>query len=492
MKTALILYPNQLFPFEVLPKVDTVVMIEEPMFFGRDQQSQLQLHKQKIIMHRASMRRYVEEVLYPNNVDVDYVELDVFMSTGDILERVKKFEKTYVFDPVNELLTTRLLAARREQGEGISLEFLQSPNFYLSDQEVRQYFTETHAMPFAEFYQWQRERFNILIDETYKPVGGSWSFDDHAHEKVSKDQPLPTFGVYGDNKFVQDAIKYVEEHFPNNPGSTDFIWPTNHEEAKNWLHDFITDRLNLFGLHQNALNGQAVWLYHSAISMSLNTGLLSPKQVVAAVLAYDKKTPIGLPSLEGFIRQIVGWREFTRGEYITRGSVMKKSNPFKQQRRLTKAWYSGNLGIPPFDDIAKKVNARGYLHHNERLMIAANLMTLCEIHPDDVYKWCSELFVDAYDWAVIPNTYGIGQFAETAVPYISAASGIVQLSDYDRGYWSDIWDGLYWRFIEKNSELIKHNPKLRPMIQRLERLDPDHRRVISYRAEDFLAKFTIQ
>lgn len=492
MKTALILYPNQLFPFEVLPKVDAVVMVEEPLFFGRDQQSQLQMHKQKLILHRASMRRYAEEVLYPNKVDVDYVELDVFMSSGDVLERVKKFEKVFVFDPINEVLTTRLLAARRERGEEMQLEFLQSPNFFLTDQEVRQYFTEKHAMPFADFYQWQRERFNILIDENYKPVGGAWSFDDQVHEKMPKDQPLPSFGVFGDNKFVQDAIAYVEEHFPNNPGSTDFIWPTNHEEAGQWLHHFIKDRLGLFGLYQNALNGQAAWLYHSSISMSLNTGLLSPKQVVNAVLAHDQKEPVGLPSLEGFIRQILGWREFTRGEYVTRGTIMQKSNPFKQQRKLTKAWYSGNLGIPPFDDIAKKVNARGYLHHNERLMAAANLMTLCEIHPDEVYKWFSELFVDAYDWAVIPNTYGIGQFEETAVPYISAASGVLQLSDYERGYWSDIWDGLYWRFIEKNSDLIKNNPRLRPMIQRLDRLDPDHRRVISYRAEDFLAKFTLQ
>lgn len=492
MKSALILYPNQLFPFDMLPKVDTVVMVEEPLFFGVDQESPMRLHKQKLILHRASMRRYVKEVLYPNGSEVDYVELDVFMSSGDVLERVKKFDKVYVFDPIYEVLTNRLLAARRERGDGLELEFLQSPNFFLTDQEVRQYFADKHQRVFAEFYQWQRERFNILIDENYKPVGGAWSFDDQAPEKLPKGQALPSFGVYGDNTFVQDAIKHVEEHFPNNPGSTDFIWPTSHKEAEQWLDDFISQRLNLFGLYQNVLNGQAAWLYHSAISMSLNIGLLSPKQVVHAVLERDKKDPIGLPSLEGFIRQILGWREFTRGEYVTRGSQMQKSNPFKQQRKLTKAWYSGNIGILPFDDIAKKAMARGYLHHNERLMIAANLMTLCEIHPAEIYKWCSELFIDAYDWAVIPNTYGIGEFAETAVPYISAASGVLSLSDYERGQWSDIWDGLYWRFIEKNSELIKHNPRLRPMIQRLNRLDPDHRRVISYRAEDFLSKFTLQ
>ena len=125
-------------------------------------------------------------------------------------------------------------------------------------------------------------------------------------------------------------------------------------------------------------------------------------------------------------------------------------------------------------------------------MIAANLMTLCEISPEEIYRWFTELFVDAYDWAVIPNTYGIGQFAETVKPYISASTGILQVSHYERGYWSDIWDGLYWRFIEKNRDTIRHNPRLRPMVQRLDRLEPDHRRIISYRAEDFLANFTVQ
>lgn len=496
MKTALILYPNQLFPHDLLPQVDAVILVEEPLYFGVDQAQPLRLHKQKLILHRASMRRYAEEVLWPAGLDVDYVDLDVFMKSGDVLDRVRKFEKVYIFDPINEVLTSRLLTARRERGEGAELEFLQSPNFYLKDQEVRQYFGDKHEQPFEDFYQWQRERFNILIDENYKPVGGQWSFDDQERKKLPKGQELPSFAVYGDNKYVQDAIDYVNEHFPNNPGSTDFIWPTSHAEAVKWLDDFIAHRLDLYGPFQDALDGSAAWLFHSAISSSLNIGLLSPQQVVSAVLRRDAEEPVGLPSLEGFIRQVLGWREFVRGEYVVRGNVLRKSNVFKQQRKLAPAWFSGDLGIPPFDDIAKKVQAHAYAHHNERLLVAGNLMLLCEIHPDDVYKWFSELFIDASDWSVIPNVYGMSQFADgqglAAKPFVSASNVIVQLGNYERGLWSDIWDGLYWRFIEKNSDTIKHNPRLRPMVQRLARLDPDHRRVISYRAEDFLSKFTIQ
>lgn len=495
MKTALILYPHQLYPKNVLPQVDTVVMVEEPLYFGVDAQFPMKLHKQKLILHRASMRRYVDEVLFPAGLDVDYVQLDVFMTSGDVLDRVRKFEKVYIFDPVDDVLSKRLLAARRERAEGPSIEFLQSPNFYLKDQEVRQYFGDNHDQLFSDFYQWQRERFNVLIDENYKPVGGQWSFEEDGHKKLPKDHQLPSFGVFGSNSYVTDAVAYVNEHFPNNPGSTDFIWPTNHKEAAAWLADFMENRLDLFGMYQDSIDGKAAWLYHSALSSSLNIGLLSPQQVVEAAINRDKTSAVGLPSLEGFVRQILGWREFVRGGYVVQGSKMRSSNIFKHQRKLTAAWYNGTLGIPPFDDVAKKASDHAYAHHVERLMIVGNLMLISEIHPDEVNKWFGELFIDAYDWVVTPNVYGLSQFADggsiATKPYISASNYIVRLSNYERGYWSDVWDGLYWRFIDKNSALIKNNPRLRPMIQRLERLDADHRRIINYRAEDFLNKFTV-
>jgi len=450
------------------------------------------MHKQKLILHRASMRRYTEEVLWPLGVEVDYVELDVFMSSGDVLDRAVKFEKIYIFDPVNEVLTNRLLAARRQRSEVSNIEFLQSPNFYLKDLEAREYFAKQHQEIFADFYKWQRERFNILIDENYKPVGGEWDYDASSHEKLPSDTQLPSFGVYGDNKHVEEAVAYVNKHFPNNPGSTDFIWPTNHAEAKKWLQDFITSRLGPYGKYQDALDGSAAWLYHSAISSSLNSGLLMPKEVVAAVLEHNTKNEVDLVSLEGFIRRVIGWREFMRGVYIVQGSVLKKRNLFKQHRKLTSSWYSGSLGVPPFDDVVKKILSHGYAHQNERLMVAANFMQLCEISPEDINKWFSELFVDAYDWVVTPNTYGLGQYTDSYHPIVTASEYIIQNGAYQRGEWSDIWDGLFWRFIEKNEHIIKNDPKLKPMLSRLQKLDPDHRRIIGYRAEDFLNKYTIQ
>lgn len=494
MKSALILYPHQLYDIAFLPQVDTVVMVEEPLYFGVDQEFPLRVHKQKLILLRASMRRYAEEVLWPRKINVDYIELDVFMKSGDVLTRLKKFDRLFAFDPVDEVLTRRILAARREHPDLPAVEFLPTPNFYLKEHEVRQYFAGKHRQPFTEFYQWQRERFNVLIGPDYKPVGGKWSYEAEARTKLPKDQPLPTFGVFGDNPWVKDSIEYVDRHFPNNPGSTDFIWPTNHAEAQKWLQDFVAHRLDNFAPYQDALDKDVAWGYHSALASSINIGLLTPQEVIEAALVRHEKAPVPLASLEAFIRQVLGWREFIRGQYVMGGTQMRTANVFGHKRRLSDAWYDGTLGIPPFDDLIKKITQHAYAHQAERLMVAGNLMVLCEIDPSDICKWFSELFVDASDWATVPSVFGISQFssggAATARPYISGSNAILQMSHYERGVWCDVWDGLFWRFIEKHKDRLRSDPRMRVMVQRLGHLDADRRRIISYRAEDFLARVT--
>lgn len=494
MKSALLIYPHQLYPADQLPEVDTIYMIEEPLYFGVDQAYPLQLHKQKLILHRASMRRYVEEVLWPTGVKVEYIELDPLLQTSDIFHRLRNFEQLYIFDPVDDILLKRILRARREAAEKSNLEILQSPNFYLSDQEARQYMDEKEQHTFADFYQWQRERNNILINAHYKPVGGKWSFDHENRKRLPKDHTLPSFEAFGDNQHVKAATDWVQKYFPNNPGGIDFIWPTNHQEAHAWLEDFITHRLDTFGPYEDAIDGSSPWLYHSVLSVSLNIGLLSPQQVVNAALSRHEQKPVPMASLEGFIRQVLGWREYVRGQYVSRGVSLRSGNTFDNNRQLTPAWYDGTLGIPPFDDVVAKLQHHGYAHHIERLMIAGNLMLLSEIHPHQVYRWFSELCIDAYDWVMVPNIYGMSQFADggsmTTKPYISSSNYIFTMSHYERGDWADIWDGLYWRFIDKHQERLGSNPRMRMMVAQLNKLDPDRRRIIQYRAEDFLKDYT--
>lgn len=494
MKSALILYPNQLFPAEQLPDVHTVILVEEQLFFGMDQQRPQRLHKQKLILHFASMRRYVEEVLWPAGYEVEYVELDVFMATGDILDKAKKFEHLYIFEPTDEVMAHRLLKARRERDHLPTMEFLPNPNFYLKDYDVRQYFNERHKHQFEDFYQWQRERFDILIGDDYKPVGGKWLLDAEKSKKFSKDQAPPNFAVYGGNKFVEDAVERVETHFPDNPGNTNFIWPTNHHEADAWLQEFVSHRLDGFSDHMDTIDAQAPWLHHSALSAGLNIGLLSPQQVVSAAINRHQKHPVDLLSLEFFVRQVLGWREFMRGVFLVSSDTLRKNNGFSHQRRMTEDWYDGSTGILPFDDMIKKLKVHAYAHQAERSKIAANLMILCEIHPDDMYKWFNEMFIDSYEWVLTPNLYAVNNFTNGASwasrPHISSSNTILQLSNYERSEWSDIWDGLFWRFIEKHRSALSKHSSLRMMVQRLDRLDPDRKRIIGYRADDFLNRFT--
>lgn len=490
-KTSLLLFPHQLYEVQYLPNVDTVFVLEDALSFGLDQEYRWRLHKQKLIYLRASMRRYVEEVLWPTGVKVEYIELDPLLTLSDVLGKVKSDEQLMIFDPSNEILTRRLLQARRDLGDKApAIEFLPSPNFYLKEQEIRQYFTQRHSHPFSEFYQWQRERFNILIED-YKPIGGDWMIT----EKVpASKQALPSFAAFGDNKWVEDATKYVNKHFADNPGSTDCIWPTSHAEAAKWLHDFVQHRLDYFAVDNNSISSEAPWLYHSALSTSLNIGLLSPQQAVDAALARHKAQPVPLPSLELFIRRILGQREFMRGISVVGGPELRQANPLKAGRRLTSAWYTGNTGIPIFDDAVHKALARGYLHNSERLQVVATLMTLCEISPSDIYQWFNELCLDSQDWSLLPHVYALGQFADDTTleggPYISTSKMLIDQSDYTRGEWANVWDGLYWQFIERHQAVLKIKPGMRSIVQRLHRLDPDQKRIMYYRADDFLRTHT--
>jgi len=493
MKSALLLYPHQLYRVEDLPKVDTIVLIEESLYFGMDQEFPRRLHKQKLVLHRASMRRYVEEVLWPADFKVEYIDLDVFMNSGDVLERVTKAEQLFVIDPTDDVLTKRLLAARRERSDLPNITFLANPNFYLKEQEVREYFTAHKKPEFADFYQWQRERFNVLIDENYKPVGGKWSYDTQHHRKLAEDAVLPSFGVFGDNKYVHDAVKWVNEHFPDNPGSTDFIWPTNHQEARSWLDDFVTNRLDDFAIYLNTVEPRIPWLFHSLLASSLNTGLLRPQEIVQAALDRHASNPVDLESLEVFIRQTLGWREYTRGQYVHSAQALRTQNMFNHHRKLTSAWYDATTGIPPLDDLIRKLLTHGYAHAGEQRLVAANLMLLCEIQPDHIYRWFGELCLDSFDWTLVPNVYGMQLFGTQAgdgVLAVAPSEALFEVSNYQRDDWADVWDGLYWRFVEKHQETFKNDKNLRVLVHRLTKLDPDFRRIISYRAEDFLNQHT--
>jgi deoxyribodipyrimidine photolyase-related protein len=224
-------------------------------------------------------------------------------------------------------------------------------------------------------------------------------------------------------------------------------------------------------------------------------GLLNPDEVVQQALVIAKKLKTPIHSLEGFIRQIIGWREFLYGIDSIYGEKQKEMNFFNHQGQLAKSWYEGTTGIPPLDDAIKKVQKMAYLHHIERLMIVSNLMLLAEVHPQEVYRWFMEMHLDSYEWVMGPNVYGMGQMSDGGIfatkPYISGSNYILKMSDYSKGDWCEIWDGLYWSFIEKHKAFFLKNPRLSMMVKLLEKMPEARKKHLFKLAREFKEKNTV-
>ena len=226
----------------------------------------------------------------------------------------------------------------------------------------------------------------------------------------------------------------------------------------------MAERFEHFGAFEDAIEQGERWLWHSVLTPMLNIGLLTPQQILDRTLDFTTTRDIPLNSLEGFIRQVIGWREFMRATYEDLGVAMRTGNHWQHERPMPAAFYRGTTGILPIDDTIERVLATGYCHHIERLMVLGGFMFLCEISPDDIYRWFMEMFVDSYDWVMVPNVYAMSQHADggriTTKPYFSGSAYIKKMSHYGPAPWSDIWDGLYWRWIFNHADELEQESAL--------------------------------
>ena len=224
----------------------------------------------------------------------------------------------------------------------------------------------------------------------------------------------------------------------------------------------------------------------------MNVGLILPDEILERTLSFAEEENIPINSTEGFVRQIIGWREFIRGMYECKGSYSRTQNFWNFDRKIPACFYDGTTGIEPIDQTIKKILETGYCHHIERLMVLGNFMLLCEIDPDEVYRWFMELFIDAYDWVMVPNVYGMSQFADGGTfatkPYIAGSNYIKKMSNYPKGNWEATWDGLFWRFMMEQEEFFSSNPRLSMLVANLKRMSDDKKKEHLENAETFLRK----
>lgn len=476
-----LIYPHQLFAnHPAIAKGRAVWLIEDPLFFGNDAHWPALMHKQKLMLHRASMKAYAAE-LEQDGHGVQYIEA---------FEKPVLPSKTKVIhlaDPADDVLMRRL--TRFAGKHGAELMVHDSPNF-LSPASFLENHIASKKKPFmAKFYEAQRKRMNLLIEEDGSPTGGKWSFDTENRAKLPKHHVPPMEPRVSGNAFTKEAADYVSKHFPNHPGSLKhFRWPVTRKDAEVWLDRFIEERIEHFGLYEDAISTGHAYLYHSAITPMLNIGLLDPRDVIGRVMA--KAGSIPMNSLEGFIRQIIGWREFMHGIYRHRGTEIRNGNYWNFDRPLPRSFYDGTTGIPPVDRVIRQLLEDGYCHHIERLMVLGNFMLLCRIKPDDIYRWFMEMFVDSYDWVMVPNVFGMSQFADggtfTTKPYLSGSNYILKMSDERKGPWCEIWDGLFWTFIGDHLPFFLKNPRLSMMARSWEKQSPEKQAAHRKAADGFL------
>jgi len=470
MRRVAVIFPSQLFVASpVLSEARDVFLIEHPRFF-RD----FRFHKKKLVLHRASMKAYAGQ-LAKQGCPVHYVDVGQFGDAGGLsgILRSCRAEDLYVVDPCDTVLQQALRTLAKELACG--LHILESPQFMSTPADCEACFKSRRHFSMARFYRAQRKRLAILMDDD-KPVGGKWSFDAQNRRPLPKNVATPRPPRVSVSEYVREARQYVQTHFSDNPGSVEgFFYPVTHQEARRWLKRFLLRRLAQFGPYEDAISTNRPFLFHSLLSPLLNVGLLTPADVIVRTLKFSESHEVPLNSLEGFVRQIIGWREFVRAVYLLAGHEQRSSNFWKCGNTLPRSFYTARTAMEPVDAVIRRVLDNAFAHHIERLMILGNFMLLCEIHPDEVYRWFMEFFIDAYDWVMVPNVYGMSQYADggrvTTKPYVSSSTYVRKMSDFPLGAWCDVWDALFWRFIHKHRKVLADNPRMRLMTRQLDRMD---------------------
>jgi deoxyribodipyrimidine photolyase-related protein len=488
MKSIFLIFPHQLFAnLDALKTADEVYLVEEFLFFN-----QYKFHKQKLVFHRASMK-YYENYLQSNGLKVFYIEASEPRS--DIRQLITQLategiSEIIYYEVCDNWLEKRISGTCRQ----LNIKIKQKHNllFINTLAEVEEYFSNKKKYFQTDFYIQQRKKLNILIDKNNKPIGEKWSFDVENRLKYPKEKRPPQVEFPPLNPFYEEAIEYVKVNYSANYGyiSTTFIYPTTHQESQEWLEQFLTQRFADFGAYEDAIVAEENILHHSVLTPMLNVGLITPQEIIDSTINFAQQNNLALNTLEGFIRQIIGWREFIRGVYLIQGTQERTTNFWQFSKKIPPSFYNGTTGIAPIDQTIKKVLETGYCHHIERLMILGNFMLLCEFDPNEVYQWFMELFIDAYDWVMVPNVYGMSQFADGGLmatkPYISGSSYVLKMSNYPKGQWCEIWDALFWNFMHKQRKFFLTNPRLGMLIKTYDKMSAEKKENIAQKAVQYL------
>ncbi len=444
-------------------------------------------HKQKLTFIFSAMRHFAKE-LGLLGWNVKYLKLDDPSNSGDLSLEIERTvqtvsaERVILTEPGNWRLREALLGHFKKIG--LSHEFLEDDRFLCSHKEFEAWAQNRKQLRMEHFYRRMRQKSGLLMSGD-EPIGGKWNFDAENRKTLANCEGLPTPMKFTTGPVTKDVMALVRQNFPKNFGALEtFNFAVTAKQAAAALDNFIENALPYFGDYQDAMLRDSRYVYHSVLSHYINVGLLDPLAVCRRVEAafHDGLAPLN--AVEGFIRQIIGWREFVRGIYWHFMPNYLDMNYFHHKRALPKFYWTADTEMACLRSSVEQTRDSAYAHHIQRLMLTGNFAMLAGIDPHQVHEWYLAVYADAFEWVEAPNTLGMSQFADgglmSSKPYAASGNYIKRMSDYCGGCRYSVakksgpdacpFNYLYWDFLSRNRDKMEQNVRLRPVYRTWDRI----------------------
>lgn len=507
----LVLFGDQLsvrYPeaFGLDPDRDAVLLVE-----AREESVHVPSHRQRTVLFLSAMRHFALELRGAGR-RVHYVRLDDPASSGGLEGEIERSARELGADRLlfvrpGEWRVLRMVESLRSRLSA-SVEVAEDGHFLWTPQQFSEWAEGRRTLVMEHFYRRTRRELGVLVTPDGKPEGGEWNYDRENRRPVGPDTPArrPPLRFPADH-LTREVTRLVARHLPDAPGESDeFAWPVTRAEALEALADFVRHRLPDFGTWQDAMLADEPWLFHSLLSPALNLKLLDPRECVDAAVAAYRAGRAPLNSVEGFVRQVIGWREFIRGVYWHEGPSYGDRNALGESGRLPELYWTGETEMACLRASLGQVLRLGYGHHIQRLMVTGNFALLAGVHPREISDWYLAMYVDAVDQVTLPNTLGMVMHADGGVvgtkPYAASGRYIDRMSDYCGrcGYRPDRRSGedacpfnvLYWEFLARHRDRLRRNPRMAMALRNLDRLSPPERAEISRRSEELRSRWGVR
>jgi deoxyribodipyrimidine photolyase-related protein len=457
--------------------------------------------KTRTVMFLAAMRHFAQ-ALRQAQWPLHYVSLDEPGNAGSLAAQLRldiqrlKPGLLVMTAPGDWRVLQAIKAVAAETG--LPLDIREDRHFFTTVREFAAHAKGRKSLRMEFFYREQRRQHQVLM-EGDEPVGGQWNFDAENRASFGSAGPgvVPARSRFEPDAITQEVIALVNERFASHPGTvTEFAWPVSRAQALQALQQFISERLPQFGLHQDAMWPGEPWLHHAHLSAALNLKLLNPREVVAAAEAAYHAGQAPLASVEGFIRQVLGWREYVRGVYWTQMPGYTERNALNAQQDLPPWYWTAQTDMACLQDTLQQTLAHGYAHHIQRLMVTGLFALMLGVQPQQVHAWYLAVYVDAVEWVELPNVLGMSQYADGGVmaskPYIATGKYIQRMSPYCKGCRYDPgqregeqacpFTTLYWDFLMQHETLLAKNPRMALQVKNLARLTVEQKQAVLTRA----------